>query len=939
MVGGRKIIAIEGGAEGEAPEAGSVRLGKLLAADPALDLARAGSDGEAVADGSGFAAETTPDSGWSIPATNDAAPDIWDDNLEETPQIRAEWVGIALAVLAIAGWTGAFVVANLATMRTAQPLAVWTGLISTWSTPVLVVLVCLLVIRRTSRKEAARFGDAARLLSHESRQLERRLVAVNTELSLARDFIAAQSRDLESLGRIAVERIGASAGQLQSLIVGNGAQVDRIGEVSDHALENMEKLRGQLPVIANAAKDVTNNIANAGRTAHVQLEDMVVGFQRLNEFGLASERQVTHIRERVDAAMAQFDDAATRIADTSRTQFDALESAADAHRQRIDQEEIAALAAIRARADALHEELTHQRAAIVTTEEDTLAALGSRFAAMRAESGAFSRSLNTAEENALHLFALRSGTQLAALRQSIDALSADHEGLIGNAHERLVGFEQSMTELNRRLSEESAQLDEQLSQRRLGLDVMAAEQRAALSRSLTELDSAISERRSAMATAGAEAADALARKLADLDQAIEAQRQRQLDEALELGDRCDAISERVAAFTATLRSSGEQSDATAATVDRALGSLNQRLVDMREALSGTDGQIGTLTDSAFRLLELIQAGGEHASTTLPQSLGNAEAGLGKFEKRIDLLTNALLAAGDKGRALSDHVETARGDLVAAIDEISRLQETFAGHAAKQENRLADLREMLTAARLESDVLSQDIEGRLSGAITDLTAAAGRAGGDLREGALHEIEALAQKLGEESSAAIVRVLQGRGAELIARLEDAIDSAAAASRETAIQMRDQLAKVDELAGNLENRVARARERAEEDIDNDFARRTALITESLNSTSIDIAKVLSAEVSETAWASYLRGDRGIFTRRAVSLLDNSEVRAVQLHYEADTEFRGHVNRYIHDFESMLRQLLSTRDGHALGVTLLSSDMGKLYVALAQGIERLRT
>ena len=37
-------------------------------------------------------------------------------------------------------------------------------------------------------------------------------------------------------------------------------------------------------------------------------------------------------------------------------------------------------------------------------------------------------------------------------------------------------------------------------------------------------------------------------------------------------------------------------------------------------------------------------------------------------------------------------------------------------------------------------------------------------------------------------------------------------AAASRETAIQMRDQLAKVDELAGNLENRVARARERAE-------------------------------------------------------------------------------------------------------------------------------
>ena len=58
----------------------------------------------------------------------------------------------------------------------------------------------------------------------------------------------------------------------------------------------------------------------------------------------------------------------------------------------------------------------------------------------------------------------------------------------------------------------------------------------------------------------------------------------------------------------------------------------------------------------------------------------------------------------------------------------------------------------------------------------------------------------------------------------------------------------------------------------------------------------------------------------------------------YEDDRNFSDHVNQYIHDFEAMLRQLLSTRDGHALGVTLLSSDMGKLYVALAQAIERLR-
>ena len=198
--------------------------------------------------------------------------------------------------------------------------------------------------------------------------------------------------------------------------------------------------------------------------------------------------------------------------------------------------------------------------------------------------------------------------------------------------------------------------------------------------------------------------------------------------------------------------------------------------------------------------------------------------------------------------------------------------------------------------------------------------------------------LATRIGDDSAEAINRAVRARSTEAIGQLEQAAAHASGVSREAAIQLRDQLTKVTELTNHLETRVARVRERAEEQVDNDFARRTALITEALNSVSIDIAKVLSTDVSDTEWAAYLRGDRGIFTRRAVRLLDNAESRAVIEAYEGDAAFRGNVNRYVHDFEAMLRQLLSTRDGHALSVTLLSSDMGKLYVALAQAIERLR-
>ena len=111
-----------------------------------------------------------------------------------------------------------------------------------------------------------------------------------------------------------------------------------------------------------------------------------------------------------------------------------------------------------------------------------------------------------------------------------------------------------------------------------------------------------------------------------------------------------------------------------------------------------------------------------------------------------------------------------------------------------------------------------------------------------------------------------------------------------------------------------------------------------EALNSTAIDVNKLLSNDVADTAWAAYLKGDRGVFTRRAVRLLDSGEAREIQRHYEEEPDFRDQVNRYVHDFEAMLRRVTAERDGGPMAVTLMSSDMGKLYAALAQVIDRRR-
>lgn len=804
-----------------------------------------------------------------------------DDRAEDRPRRNLDWVAPALGGLTIAGWTGFFLWAVILRQHEAIAPDQWAWWITQWSVPVLLVLVILLLVIRTSRREAHRFADVALSLSRESGALEKRLVSINTELSLARDFIAAQGRDLESLGRVAVERLSSSSARLDELVGRNGAQVDRIADVSAAALDNMDKLRGQLPVIANAAKDVTNNIGNAGRTAHLQLEELVSGFQRLNEFGLASERQVGAVRERIETAVAEFAKSSENLATLAEGRFEVLARSSAEQAGLMQQSEQAALADWRERSDA----------------------------------------------------------HIAALREALTRIAADHEALLAQSRGQLARFEDAARTLNAQLGQEARNLDEQLAQRRASAEANAAQQKSVLDQRLGEIDEAIAQRRAAMEQAAANAAEALAAKLAELDLAIDAQRKLQATEADSLAQRFYEIGLKVSSFTALLSSSGEEGVQAAATIDTSIGALNNRLAEMRHALSGTDLEIGELTDSAVRLLELIQAGGDHTRTQIPEALRSTEAGLKGLEDRVFTLRDTLREAGDGGRDLSKTVGGARTQLSDTINELQQAQKLMADEASERETRIAALRDLLAAAKVESSALSKDIEQRLTGAVTLLTEAAGKAGEDLRNSTASEVEAVAERLGEQSSTAIARVLQGRAAELIGRLEEAIDAAADASRETAIQMRDQLTKVDELAGNLEARVGRAREKAEEQVNNDFARRAALITESLNSSAIDIAKALSSDVSETAWASYLRGDRGIFTRRAVTLLENADAKAVQSHYESDSEFREHVNRYIHDFESMLRQLLSTRDGNALGVTLLSSDMGKLYVALAQGIERLRT
>jgi DNA repair exonuclease SbcCD ATPase subunit len=833
----------------------------------------------------------------------------WLDVDEEVHRSPWDWIAPALAILLVIGWSVFFGWSHSGVWPTLSEPAQWSALVAQWATPVLLVAVGWLIVMRNSRREATRFGDVAQQLSRESIQLEGRLVTVNRELSLAREFIAAQARDLDALGRVASTRLSEHAESLQSLIHQNGERVEAIGTVSETALGNMEKLRGQLPVIANSAKDVTNNIGNAGRAAHNQLGDLISGFKRLNEFGQASDTQVQTLRATIDAALAEFATQAEKLDEIASARFAALAERGEEFRTRLDSHEVEALAAIRTRADALREEVEGTRAALEAQEEQSLASLRARLVSIRDESGAISRALGESEGRALQSWQGRLSAIEEDLAKTGSALDNAESAAAETMRGRIEELGQSIASLEAQIAERSRGFARELEDRRshaVALDDEAIER---LNEGLARIDAEIEQRRAAQA--------------------------RQSEQLIAQGE---ALSARLSEFERQVSALGEHGTDVEARLLANLATLDNRMTESGTALAGTEAEIARLTEASVRLLELLQAASLQSAEQLPQALQAGEAHLESLEARVGALLQTLGNARTHGDAIADLVERSDNGLETLFSHVEGRQTAFEERARQHAETLESMRATLDAIREKSSEISETSREELTASLEQLTRSAQEALASIAEQGPATVSRLAEQLSEESSVAIDKAMRERAAEAAGQLEIAASHAAGVGREAAVQLREQLGKVNELVGNLERRVAHARARAEEQVDSDFSRRAALVTEALNSNAIDIAKALSTDVGDTAWAAYLRGDRGIFTRRAVSLLDNGEAREIAQLYERDDDFREHVSRYVHDFEAILRQVLSTRDGHALGVTLLSSDMGKLYVALAQGIERLR-
>ncbi len=405
------------------------------------------------------------------------------------------------------------------------------------------------------------------------------------------------------------------------------------------------------------------------------------------------------------------------------------------------------------------------------------------------------------------------------------------------------------------------------------------------------------------------------------------------------GELVESYGRSFGVLDAKLTNAAQSSSTTFDRLDERLAAVLQQIHDLSSPLGVTGEQTRILELAVNALRESMSTAVVTLSATLPDSLATTGNAVDAARAAVQALGTDIDTASAKAATIAAPIDAGRSTIAAAADALA------AQHHALDALMTVITTKLGTANKLVGEI-EQGTEAAALAATTKLLEAlvrardvAAQAEGAMREALDRAIADSRLSLAAAGDTAMRMSFTAPVTRQLADLTLASEASADAARTAAERLSRQLFAMLETATLVETRIGETATQLDTANRQTITRRGTLLVDALNSSSIDIAKALAIDVSDSSWAAYLRGDRSIFTRRAVKLLDRGTARAIGKHYETDGEFRDSVRRYINDFEQLMRSVANEREGGSLQIALLSSDTGKLYVALAQAMERIRT
>jgi hypothetical protein len=109
-----------------------------------------------------------------------------------------------------------------------------------------------------------------------------------------------------------------------------------------------------------------------------------------------------------------------------------------------------------------------------------------------------------------------------------------------------------------------------------------------------------------------------------------------------------------------------------------------------------------------------------------------------------------------------------------------------------------------------------------------------------------------------------------------------------------------------------------------------------DSLDSLSVDIARMIDHNAAIELWDRYNRGERNVFNKRLYTMQGQKAFDEISKRYRADREFKQTVDRYIGEFERLLDEVSRDDRGQVVARSYLTSETGKVYTMLAHAAGR---
>jgi hypothetical protein len=118
--------------------------------------------------------------------------------------------------------------------------------------------------------------------------------------------------------------------------------------------------------------------------------------------------------------------------------------------------------------------------------------------------------------------------------------------------------------------------------------------------------------------------------------------------------------------------------------------------------------------------------------------------------------------------------------------------------------------------------------------------------------------------------------------------------------------------------------------------FLKTARFIVEDLNSLSIDLTRLLDAEVPDADWKRYTNGDRTIFTRNLLKGKQAAIVGRITEKLKNDDEMRQYVTRFVDEFDRLVRESEAVDPENLLHSTFMTADVGRLFLLLNRALGR---